>query len=860
MVVVSLVLLAGVTACRAERVVELWRSPFGLLSPGGQSNLDPRDGSVWLIDGLSLTHVAADGALLYHSPGLADPVCLSVDTRRGACWVYLRGAEELLRLGPTGAVLSVTPGLVGVTRVIASPADGSAWCVGGGRSQDGTDQPPFLARVDERGREVWRNTSWASDAFLVASDGSAWVWNDDALARLAPDGGVRWQRAGAAFGAPLTEDPRDGSVWVRTSAGLAKLSRRGEALVEVSRQQAVDSVKVSPMDGSILVGESTPYIPPWPRPTSPLTKAGWSNNPKTSRLDREGREIWQRAGSSISYNYPDNSAWYMPSETELVRVSAEGAELHRSTVDDYLWIAARNPWDGSLWTASWMSGEVNHIALDGAVRWRVPYWVDLDLAGASVDQLDGSVWAHYRDELIHFAADGTELEQRPLPDLGEGREFVWLSVSPFDSTFWVRFRSTLGSPALLHLAPDGTELWRSGNLGYSVSISKIDGSVWTSSGPAAYHLAADGSQLWGMATDGNVGKFSVNQADNSVWMVVSAGDGTRRLEHRSAAGDLLRAVPLPPEASSLCDLEAVPSDGSVCLAASTSTFPASVLRVSSDGEVLWANTGFSAPNTLAVEPNSGSVWVAECRRDNTGSISHFSAEGAVLSCEPTPYIPFNVNLDARDGTVWLSDLTHGQIVHLAALDSGCMPDVPYNHWAVDEVEACLTANVVLGYEDGLYHPEYPVTRDQMAVYIARGIVSPLGDAAIPDPGPTPTFPDVPTAHWAYRHVEYAASQGVVQGYEDGSYRPNAEVSRDQMAVYIARAMVAPSGDAGVPDDGCTPEAPPFPDVACDHWARKHIQHCAENGVVEGYDDGLYHPDWVVTRDQMAVYIARAFGL
>jgi len=34
----------------------------------------------------------------------------------------------------------------------------------------------------------------------------------------------------------------------------------------------------------------------------------------------------------------------------------------------------------------------------------------------------------------------------------------------------------------------------------------------------------------------------------------------------------------------------------------------------------------------------------------------------------------------------------------------------------------------------------------------------------------------------------------------------------------------------------------------------------ENGVVSGYDDGYYRPEWVVTRDQMAVYVARAFGL
>ena len=49
-------------------------------------------------------------------------------------------------------------------------------------------------------------------------------------------------------------------------------------------------------------------------------------------------------------------------------------------------------------------------------------------------------------------------------------------------------------------------------------------------------------------------------------------------------------------------------------------------------------------------------------------------------------------------------------------------------------------------------------------------------------------------------------------------------------------------------------------MATDHWAYTHIQYCVEHGVVQGYDDGYYHPEYVVTRDQMAVCIARAFDL
>jgi hypothetical protein len=184
-------------------------------------------------------------------------------------------------------------------------------------------------------------------------------------------------------------------------------------------------------------------------------------------------------------------------------------------------------------------------------------------------------------------------------------------------------------------------------------------------------------------------------------------------------------------------------------------------------------------------------------------------------------------------------------------------DVDTEHWAYDSINACVNAGVGSGYGDGIYQPGTPVTRDQMAVYIARALAG--GDENVPEFTDTPTFPDVDEAHWALDYVEYAVSQNVVGGYQDGTYHPEYEVTRDQMAVYVARALVAPTGEAALAD--YVPADPrDFPDVPSDFWAYTHIEYCVENGVVAGYLDGLYHPEIVVTRDQMAVYVARAFGL
>jgi len=182
-------------------------------------------------------------------------------------------------------------------------------------------------------------------------------------------------------------------------------------------------------------------------------------------------------------------------------------------------------------------------------------------------------------------------------------------------------------------------------------------------------------------------------------------------------------------------------------------------------------------------------------------------------------------------------------------------DVPEGYWAYGEIEACVNAEIVHGYSEDTYGPLIVVTRDQMAVFISRALAG--GDGNVPDYAGTPHFTDVPTDHWAFKYIEYLYGLEVVEGYADG-YHPAEAVDRAQMAVYIARSICDPLGEDGLA--GYTPPATPtFSDVPTDFWAYKHIEYCHEHDVVHGYEDG-YHPEREVTRDQMAVYVQRAFEL
>ena len=102
-------------------------------------------------------------------------------------------------------------------------------------------------------------------------------------------------------------------------------------------------------------------------------------------------------------------------------------------------------------------------------------------------------------------------------------------------------------------------------------------------------------------------------------------------------------------------------------------------------------------------------------------------------------------------------------------------DVPTSYWAWAQVEACVKAGIVGGYDATHYQPLTVVTRDQMAVFIARALAG--GDGNIPAPPAVAQFTDVPTSYWAYKHVEYLYANTIVNGYTPTTYQPTTNVTR-----------------------------------------------------------------------------------
>lgn len=100
------------------------------------------------------------------------------------------------------------------------------------------------------------------------------------------------------------------------------------------------------------------------------------------------------------------------------------------------------------------------------------------------------------------------------------------------------------------------------------------------------------------------------------------------------------------------------------------------------------------------------------------------------------------------------------------------------------------------------------------------------------------------------YTSYLDYQRVISGYNDMTFRENEDLTRGQMAKFIVNAFQIP--DAGTPskDDK-------FPDVDSKHTFYKYINSLRKSGIVDGYSDGKYKPDELVTREQIAKFLANA---
>jgi hypothetical protein len=309
-------------------------------------------------------------------------------------------------------------------------------------------------------------------------------------------------------------------------------------------------------------------------------------------------------------------------------------------------------------------------------------------------------------------------------------------------------------------------------------------------------------------------------------------------------------------------------------------------------EPAWKNVGANAISRTGTAvsftgPGAAGLYHIDNASADYGSIP----AGAAANCyDATPaHDCYRVTVDVpatRPATHWdatlQEDLSAGgsEIWKIHVADS--FSDVPRSQPFYVRIESLLHYGITTGCSATAYCPGDLVHRDQMAIFIAKSIAgtgelvpttgSVDGQGYDCSPGGHSLFGDVPPADVACKHVHYLARQNVTLGCNAGLYCPGQNVTRDAMASFIAKAVVAPKGGAGVPISDfdpvlnrsydCDPGSPfvHFTDVPATNPFCKHIHYLWAHGIVSGCSATLYCPSGTVARDAMAKFIANAFNL
>lgn len=169
------------------------------------------------------------------------------------------------------------------------------------------------------------------------------------------------------------------------------------------------------------------------------------------------------------------------------------------------------------------------------------------------------------------------------------------------------------------------------------------------------------------------------------------------------------------------------------------------------------------------------------------------------------------------------------------------------HWARNDIELLARKLIVSG-DDPNYRPEDKVTRAEFAALLVRSLGIAEAEARS-----SASFSDVGSKDWYASAAQAAAAAGLVTGYEDGTFRPDNNMTREEMAVMLDRAM-AYAGSRPQPDSSLSQHLKDIDNVSI--WAKEAAQRLTAASIIQGDEDGRLAPRATATRAQCAALLKR----
>ena len=204
----------------------------------------------------------------------------------------------------------------------------------------------------------------------------------------------------------------------------------------------------------------------------------------------------------------------------------------------------------------------------------------------------------------------------------------------------------------------------------------------------------------------------------------------------------------------------------------------------------------------------------------------------------------------NEATVTAGDVTVRDTVTVR-VDDGWTPNIPDDDDEDVEPEVEYTPNwlntddhfaYIVGYEDGSVRPTANITRAEVATIFFRLLTD---EARAEFWSSENDFTDVASDAWYNNAVSTLSGMGILGGYEDGSFRPNASITRAEACAIANRVLDRiPRYEGG------------FTDVSYGDWYADCVQASADMGLVNGYEDGSFRPNASITRAEACAIVNR----
>lgn len=141
---------------------------------------------------------------------------------------------------------------------------------------------------------------------------------------------------------------------------------------------------------------------------------------------------------------------------------------------------------------------------------------------------------------------------------------------------------------------------------------------------------------------------------------------------------------------------------------------------------------------------------------------------------------------------------------------------------------------LVGYKDQTFRGENKMTREEVVVMFSRLLKNPPQKGQIYPY----TFSDVDKNRWSITAISYLEQVGIIKGYPDGSFRPDADITRAEFAAMASKFADLKEGDKT------------FKDLDRDHWAYDLVKRAASAGWIHGYPDGTFKADKKISRAEV----------